>query len=273
MFSCLEHFSDERKVSRSSPTVLPPPAVTLEQTWEEWRLPVRSAPGGVPCRFLLGRGEGHSACDGQHSRPPSFPLEDHRELHVKRGVSHPSRLHGLLAPSSACLNRKTHELATAWRSEFRKRRFLVLAHLQQDSTVVVSCVWAGFAITTERTAHRHVRCQLDAAITWQVLGKDFDVLRILGWNVDVPEKGIPQDTRPCLTIMRSMGVALLVTLPLRVHEPRWRPNMSRGAWHPSHAASVIWSRNCSNVLKRWSGVVNSGVVVQWARATPAFHPE
>ena len=57
-----------------------------------------------------------------------------------------------------------------------------------------------------------------------------------------------KDTRPCLakdTCCHALGGCGSSLHPATPHEIRWWPNMSRGAWHPSHVASVIWSGNRS----------------------------
>ena len=43
--------------------------------------------------------------------------------------------------------------------------------------------------------------------------------------------------------VRSVGVARFLMRPLRVHDARWRPNGSQGAWQPSHKDSVICNGN------------------------------
>ena len=284
VFFLTEEREESQSVNQSSPTqcnILP--GVALEQGCEEWRLPVSATPGRIPRRFNQGRGKGHSASHGQHSRPPSFPHESHWELHVRRSVScfgvcqHLHSLHGLLDTSSAGLNRENNELPEDASSGY----VVSLSRRACNKTAPswVCCVRVGLAIATEGTAQCDVHSQLHSAVARQPLGKDFDVSRILGWNVDihVTEKRILSDTRPCLakdTCCHALGGSLLFTRPLLAHEPRWWPNMSRGAWHPSHVASVIWSGNRNLSSQRpeevgWNGELGC----RWASATPAFLPE
>ena len=102
---------------------------------------------------------------------------------------HLPRLHG-----------EQDELAPSGGSKFGICRLLVLACLQHHRSIVISCMWVGFASATDRAAQSDVHSQLNAAMTRKTLSQNFDLPRVLGChvNIHVPEEDILSDTRACL---------------------------------------------------------------------------
>ena len=117
------------------------PAFQLNQFRKRRGTSTRQAPRNTARRLRQRRGEGHSACCGQHARPPTLPHQGDEKLHVCGDLpsfgerEHPDHLDSFLAPSTACLDGEHDQFTSARRCKLGVRCLLVVPCLDQDCTV------------------------------------------------------------------------------------------------------------------------------------------